>query len=121
MTTIRSMSAGPLPGNFVPTQIVNAIVICTPYRICLWILDMDRSAAEEFIKELFSTVLRRAPGPDELLRWGKIAQEARSPSDVLVAIRKSTEYIKKHSIKTFVPNGHYYSPVVDPSSIKDYY
>ncbi len=82
---------------------------------------MSPAAAEEYIASLYATVLRRDPGPDEFAHWVTTAG-AMPPEQVYFAFVNSKEYKlnQEKSVRTIFSPGHYYSPIVDPSTIAEY-
>ncbi|ORW33326.1 hypothetical protein AWB91_09405 [Mycobacterium paraense] len=82
---------------------------------------MSPAAAEEYIASLYTTVLKRDPNPNEFAHWVATAA-AWPPEQVYFAFVKSEEYKlqQKKSVRTMFPPGHYYSPIVDPSTIAEY-
>ena len=82
---------------------------------------MSPAAAEEYVASLFGTVLKRNPGPDELAHWVNAAAVL-PPEEIYFAFAKSEEYkhLQEKTVPTIFPPGHYYSPVVDPSTIAEY-
>ena len=82
---------------------------------------MGPAAAEEYIASLYATVLKRDPRPDEFANWVKTA-EALPPEQVYFAFVNSKEYKlqQEQSVPTMFLPGHYYSPIVDPSTIAEY-
>ena len=82
---------------------------------------MSRAAAEEYIASLYATVLKRAPRPDEFANWAAAAA-ASPPEQIYFAFVNSKEYKlqQEKSVPTMFPPGHYYSPIVDPSTIAEY-
>jgi hypothetical protein len=82
---------------------------------------MNPAAAEEYIASLYATLLKRDPGPDEFAHW-VTAAAALPPEQIYFAFVKSEEYKlqQEKSVPTMFPPGHYYSPVVDPSTIAEY-
>jgi predicted O-methyltransferase YrrM len=82
---------------------------------------MSRAAAEEYIASLYATVLKRDPRPDESANW--VAAAANTPPEqIYFMFVNSIEYQLQHqkSVPTMFPAGHYYSPIVDPSTIAEY-
>ncbi len=81
---------------------------------------MSPAAAEAYIASLYATVLKRNPQPDEFAHWVTTAA-ALPPEQVYFAFVKSKEYKlqQEQSVPTMFPPGHYYSPVVDPSTIAE--
>jgi FkbH-like protein len=82
---------------------------------------MSPAEVEEFVTSLFTTILKRDPGPDEFAHWVTNASIL-SPEDIYYAFVNSEEYklAQEQSVPTGFPPGHYYSPVVDPSTIGEY-
>ena len=83
---------------------------------------MSPAAAEEYIASLYATILKRDPTPAELAHWATTAT-ALPPEQVYFAFVNSKEYKlrqQEKSVPTMFLPGHYYSPIVDPSTIADY-
>jgi predicted O-methyltransferase YrrM len=82
---------------------------------------MSPAAAEEYIASLYATVLKRDPQPEELALWVTNAT-ALPPEQVYFAFVNSEEYKlqQEKSVPTQFLPGHYYSPIVDPSTIAEY-
>ena len=82
---------------------------------------MSPAAAEEYIASLDATVLKRDPTPDEFANWVTTAT-ALPPEQVYFAFVNSKEYKlqQETSVPTMFAPGHYYSPIVDPSTIAEY-
>ncbi len=74
----------------------------------------------EFIADVFAVALKRMPTERELLRWTGFLQQGHSSAELLRTIMCSQEYKKKQGVKTAFPAGHYYSPIVDPTSVGAY-
>ena len=85
------------------------------------IMPTSRSAVEEYIASLYATILKRDPGPDEFAHWVTTAG-ALPPEQVYFAFVNSEEYKlqQEQSVPTMFLPGHYYSPIVDPSTIAEY-
>ena len=82
---------------------------------------MSPAAAEEYIASLYATILKRDPKPDELAHWVNAAGDLQ-PEQIYFAFVNSKEYKlqqEKSAPTMFLP-GHYYSPIVDPSTIAEY-
>ncbi len=82
---------------------------------------MSPAAAEEYVASLYATVLKRDPRPDEFAHWVAVAADL-PPEQVYFAFVKSKEYKlqQERSVPTPFWPGHYYSPIVDPSTITEY-
>ncbi len=82
---------------------------------------MNPAAAEEYIGSLYTTILKRDPTPEELAHWVNAATTL-PPEQVYFAFANSKEYKlrQENSVPTMFRPGHYYSPIVDPSTIVEY-
>jgi SAM-dependent methyltransferase/predicted O-methyltransferase YrrM len=82
---------------------------------------MSPAAAEEYIASLYATVLKRDPGPEEFAHWVTTAA-ALPPEQIYFAFVNSEEYKlqQENSVPTMFLPGHYYSPIVDPSTVAEY-
>lgn len=82
---------------------------------------MSPAAAEEYIASLYTTILKRDPRPDEFAYWVTTATTM-APERVYFAFVNSKEYKlqQEKAVSTMFPPGHYYSPIVDPSTITEY-
>jgi hypothetical protein len=82
---------------------------------------MSPAVAEEYIASLFATVLKRDPQPNEFAHW-VTAAATMPPEQIYFAFVKSKEYKvqQEKSVPTMYWPGHYYSPIVDPSTIAEY-
>jgi predicted O-methyltransferase YrrM len=82
---------------------------------------MSPAAAAEYIASLFATLLKRNPHPDELAHWVSTVADL-PPEQVYFAFVNSEEHKLRQgqSVPTMFSPGHYYSPIVDPSTIAEY-
>jgi predicted O-methyltransferase YrrM len=82
---------------------------------------MSPAAAEEYIASLFANLLKRDPHPDEFAHWVTSAADL-PPEQIYFAFVKSTEYKlqQQQSVPAMFSPGHYYSPIVDPSTVAEY-
>jgi predicted O-methyltransferase YrrM len=80
---------------------------------------MDIRQSERFIRNLFLACLDRDPSKTELAHW-VASTETTTPDEIASRFLSSDEYKKKRGVKPAFYNGHYYSPVVDPSTVKEY-
>jgi hypothetical protein len=82
--------------------------------------DIERDSGEfvSLVKALYKHALRRQPGADELKFWTKRCTEASNLADVIESVFSSKEYMARfwHQKLPYQP-GHFYSPVVVPSSL----
>lgn len=74
----------------------------------------------QFVRDLYRGVLRRDPRDDELGHWAGLLSTTHTPAQVLRAFLASKEFGEKTRIASRWPTGHYYSPVVDPVSVRKY-
>ena len=82
---------------------------------------MDTSEARQFIGDLYTHLLRRQPGANELDHWIDLAVTSLRPEQVLRAFVNSKEYASRNVVPTLFAAGHYHSPVVDPATVAQYY
>jgi Domain of unknown function (DUF4214) len=80
---------------------------------------MNREAAELYVSLLYEHLLRRRPREVEFERWVTAASR-QSPEAVLTSFVQSPEYVNRTRVQASFPLGHYYSPVVDPTLVRDY-
>lgn len=82
---------------------------------------MSQAAAEEYVASLYATILKRDPTPAEFAHWVTTAA-ALPPEQVYFAFATSKEYKQRQemSVPTMFLPGHYYSPIVNPSTIAEY-
>jgi hypothetical protein len=80
----------------------------------------DNSAdCRAFIIELYAHLLNRSPAEKELQDWAAAANRL-SAAEVVRRFADSEEYKLRNRVTPFFPNGHYHSPVVDPSTLGNY-
>ena len=71
---------------------------------------------EEALKRLFG----KTPPPEVLKGWSAALANGMSAEAFLAKIATSPRFPDGRRIGTTFPTGHYYSPVVDPSTVTDY-
>lgn len=81
---------------------------------------MDQEAAERFVALMYEHLLCRKPRADEFGRWVNAAQKTFAPEQLFAAFIRSPEYTERRRVRTQFPIGHYYSPVVDPATVREY-
>ena len=74
-------------------------------------------AAEHWIRALYQHLLKRNPGEAELAGWIGAAAGGLSDRELFHHFVASEEYQEKNRVQPAYPAGHYYSPVVDPSTL----
>lgn len=84
---------------------------------------MRTEDAEEFVREAYRAVFRRVPEPDsrEFLHWVSVARSGTAPAAMLRTFMATPEGRAKHRVPVHAPAGHYYSPIVDPATVRDYW
>lgn len=82
---------------------------------------MTRDEAAKFIHEAYAAVLGRVPGVAEENGWCDALMACDSPTVILEKFRNSAEFATKAGVKTFFPAGHFHSPVVNPTTVAEYY
>jgi len=76
-------------------------------------------AAEALVRSLFAALLRRPPTAPELAVWTRHAR-AETPAELVRRFGESPICARTRGVPSFWPAGHYYSPVVDPTSVHGY-
>jgi hypothetical protein len=69
---------------------------------------------------MYEHLLCRKPKPDEFRHWVTVAATKLTPDQLISAFANSHEYVERKRVRTQFPIGHYYSPIVDPSSVEKY-
>jgi predicted O-methyltransferase YrrM len=75
------------------------------------------SGAEEYVRDLFRVLLYRDPSADELRAWTGRMRDGMPEREVFARFVSSEEYRSAHRVVPGSPDGHYYSPVVDPDEL----
>jgi predicted O-methyltransferase YrrM len=81
---------------------------------------MEHMEARKLVELFYSHLLFRTPNETELASWAHQLETTNSPIEVFEAFTRSREYVSKNLVKPAFPNGHFHSPVVDPSTIEEY-
>jgi predicted O-methyltransferase YrrM len=84
-------------------------------------LAAQTTAAHAFITSLFTHLLMRAPRPAEIEHWLETLLRGTPEREVFDRFVRSPEFLEKHRVVPGHPPGHYYSPVVDPESVREYW
>jgi hypothetical protein len=71
---------------------------------------------EDTADALYRTILRRAPSPAEIQKLKQQLEAGRDVVDIAVALANSPGGAR-YRTPTFVPPGHFYSPIVDPERV----
>ncbi len=90
--------------------------------------DVPAAAASEqsdmhkaFIASLFEHLLFRQPSQREIENWVDVLSRGIPDREVFRRFVNSKEYAEKHRVQPGFPSGHFYSPVVDPEAVRDYW
>ena len=75
---------------------------------------------QDKIKMLFTGMLGRPPRPEELMRWETALNRTGEFFDVFSAILKHPEFLARTRVRTAWLPGHFYSPIVDPNTVRGY-
>ena len=81
---------------------------------------LDQAAAERYVAQLYEHLFCRKPKADEFTHWVTAAQKTFAPEQLFEAFIRSPEYMGRTRVRTQFPIGHYYSPVVDPATVREY-
>jgi Methyltransferase domain len=81
----------------------------------------DAESAEAFITEAFLAMFGRAPATAMLRTFARKMNAGESPTAILSEIRKSELYKTLRGVDAWAAHGHYYSPIVDPETVKGYW
>ncbi|PWT79423.1 MAG: hypothetical protein C5B44_06875 [Acidobacteria bacterium] len=82
---------------------------------------MNEIEARELILTAYTIAFDRAPSEKELELYSRLlVNEKLSAQSFLTTCLRSLEYTKKKGVRSVFPTGHYHSPVVDPSSVRNY-
>jgi predicted O-methyltransferase YrrM len=84
---------------------------------------MEKIAAEKLISELYEHVLERQPTAAEYATWVEQLVSGLPPERAVSAFFRSKEFQtkkEKKGVDSTFPMGHFYSPVVDPGSVRNY-
>jgi hypothetical protein len=73
----------------------------------------------QYINHLLFAALHRSPTQVELERWNDRLR-ATTPFVILEELMQSKEFQEKHTVQLAFHAGHYYSPIVDPPTVRDY-
>ena len=76
----------------------------------------DRNSLEALLQALLS----RNIATTEVERWFEFLASGKTLSNLFEAVRSTEEYKIRQAVPTAFPAGHYYSPIVNPETVKDY-
>jgi hypothetical protein len=83
-------------------------------------MPMDDNAANRFIIGLYRDILGRTPGANELEHWVSVAISGEAPESIVHKFVTSPENKERSRVHLAFPPGHFYSPIVDPETVKPY-
>jgi hypothetical protein len=75
----------------------------------------DKLEAKRFISALYRGILRREPNIGELEAFIAAFLSGRTPGSIAEQFVESDEFKLATAVRMFVPPGHFYSPVVNPT------
>jgi predicted O-methyltransferase YrrM len=81
---------------------------------------MDRDSAARFIGDVYDGILRRMPGKVELTHWVDVVMGGEPLESVVHKFVTSPEHKELRRVPLAVPPGHFYSPIVDPATVRHY-
>ena len=81
---------------------------------------MSPTDAHRYVLLLYQNLLKREPAPLELEHWVTVTRGETSAENIFYAFIRSEEYKLKNSVASIFPSGHYYSAIVDPSTVSEY-
>jgi hypothetical protein len=81
---------------------------------------MDRNSAGQYVQHLYDHLLRRNPGEEEKSHWIDTLINGMPEWEVFEKFIQSVEYQRRYRVRCAFPDGHFHSPVVDPSEISYY-
>lgn len=81
---------------------------------------MTQDGAERLVKLLYKGILGREPKEKEFSDWVAAARSELSCLELISRFVESKEFRERTRVRPFFPPGHYYSPIVDPDSVRDY-
>ena len=77
---------------------------------------MDPLEAVGIIEKLYKYLLQRSPAAQELDQWANALVIGTPVTVVIDRFSESEEFKLRNGVAPFFPNGHYYSPVVNPNA-----
>jgi predicted O-methyltransferase YrrM len=80
----------------------------------------DDGHVTSLVNAIYLAVLERLPKRSEIVLWKKDIQNGTTPEEMLSVIKASGEYKEKTAVTVRVRPGHYYSPIVDPETVRSY-
>ena len=75
----------------------------------------------KFIGDLFTHLLDRPARSPELEHWTNVLTSGRPEREVFELFLNGKEFRERHKVVPGFPSGHFYSPVVDPNEVKEYW
>jgi hypothetical protein len=69
----------------------------------------------QLVEVLYAGILRRAGEPAAIAHWVSMLRSGQTPAAIVTEFLNSDEARKSAGARLFVPPGHFYSPIVDPT------
>ena len=80
----------------------------------------ETTPAERFVLDLYRHLLRRDPQEKKRSYWVSALENGMPEHAVFSRFINSPEYKEKCRVRCAFPDGHFHSPVVDPTKVADY-
>ena len=80
----------------------------------------DLAPDELALHKLLTRLLGRTPADTELQHWSDRIARGLSAADFVAQVTSSRGFLANPQVGTKTPAGHFYSPVVDPETVRDY-
>ena len=81
----------------------------------------SRADTNTFVASLFEHLLHRQPRPDEVASWAAQLQQGMSDREMFRRFVQSPEFKTRNTVKPGHPPGHFYSPIVNPAEVLNYW
>jgi Methyltransferase domain len=81
---------------------------------------MTSDDARLYVLSLYKNLQKRDPASAEFEHWVKFVQDGNPAEKLFYAFVNSEEYSIKTRVSSLFPAGHYYSAIVDPSTVAEY-
>ena len=81
---------------------------------------MSQEGSDAPLDLLFEAMLSRLPSRLETEEWKVFIASEPTFAEIMARFTQSAEYKRRRPVKTEFPPGHYYSPVVNPKTVRGY-
>ena len=76
---------------------------------------------QAFVLNLYKYLLGRTPGTSEAAHWEGALASGMPERELFRRFVEGKEYAASHPVIPGFPSGHFYSPIVNPAEVKDYW